>query len=118
MANSTIKNPHVPGSVLAESTGNKTYAQHLAALYSAYSALSTDEKLIAIVKVGNTIYRNISTNSTMFIYAQPGASKCDIESVILGSSAKCHRWTMNTSGITHTEYSSDTFNGTVQLLYG
>lgn len=123
MATSKINNPHVPGSVIAESSGNKTRAQHLSALYSAYNALSQDErKRCAVVMASSDVYRIFDTGSTPAFSLVTGAfSQTSLTFDIIrisDSTANYTRWTINTSGATVADKSGESLNSTVKLVYG
>lgn len=117
MATSTIKNPHVPGSVIAESTGNKTISQHLAVLKTAYNALSAEERNLCSVIFGDEIYRvNTNRNAGSFYRVTGNSSSLYILIITLGTTPSMVQWTVKTSGNTLDDYSSDSSNVTVQLV--
>ncbi len=122
MATSTINNPHVPGTVIAESTGNKTYANHLIALYSTYSALSQKERQRTAIVIGDDVYRAVGTRTIAAFSNTSGntaESTIGIVSIRISStSAQITVWDITTSGISKTSKGSETLNGTVQLVYG
>lgn len=122
MATSKIKNPHVPGSVLAESTGNKTYANHFKALYSAYAALNQAKKQICAIVIGDDIYRTQITSTPygfVKVMGNISTTELNIEVIrIQSEDANFTRWKLTTSGITRTSLGTESYNGTVQLVYG
>ena len=122
MAISTIKNPHVPGSVLAESTGNKTYAEHILAIYPYYKALTTKERQMTAIVFGDNIYRNfITSDNAGFTRINGDLSTNNLSIGVLranNTNASLTEWTINTSNVSKTGSGSDSYNGTVQLVYG
>lgn len=115
---STIKNPHVPGSVLAESTGNKTLAQHFSALYSTFNALSEAEKQLTAIVMSGNVYKYSSKNSSTFVTIVADSTKVIIGYIQLKSSPSINLCTIKASGTTFADSTSDTYDGTVQLVYG
>ena len=124
MGQSKIPNPHTPYSVLATSTGNKTYANHIATLYSAYSALSSEERIKTAIKIGTDIYRSISTGSGASFslsYGSYNASSMGIVNIRIQNSttASVVKWAWDSAGnLTKTNENNTEYDGTVQLLYG
>ena len=121
MATSKINNPHVPGSVLAESTGTKTYAEHISAILSAFRALDTSHKMrCAIVIDENRVYRVMDAKTNpAFTRITGGTPKLYIGQIyVTNNGVQLLTWELSTSGITLTDASSDSINTTVKLVYG
>ena len=121
MATSKINNPHVPGSVLAQSTGAKTYTQHLSALYSAYLALSAEKRSLCSILVGDRVFRIMDASSQpKFVRLTQGDStKISITSIYWSSNTPyLSLWVITTSGNSVSDASTATINETVQLVYG
>lgn len=123
MATSTIKNPHVPGSVLAESTGNKTYTQHLTALYSVYTSLSAEQKKICSIVIDNRVFHIMNADNTATFTRLTEVNvtppKLYIGMIFFSSgNPKYMNWEISASGNTATEISETSYNGTLQLVCG
>lgn len=119
MAISKINNPHVPYIVLAESTGAKTYAQHLTALKSAYDALSTEEKASsAIISRGLMHHANNLSSTGEFTFIAGDTTSIYVETLQISSNPKAVGWSIKTTGNTLSDMGSETLNTPMQLVLG
>lgn len=118
MATSKIKNPHVPYTVLAESTGAKTYAQHLTALKSAYDALSTEEKASSAIISRGLIHHANNLSSGEFTFIAGDTVSIYVETLQISSNPKAVGWSIKTTGNTSSDMGSETLNTPIKLVLG
>lgn len=118
MATSKINNTHVPYTVLAESTGAKTYAQHLTALKSAYDALSTEEKASSAIISRSLIHHANNFSTGEFTFIAGDTTSIYVETLQISSNPKAVGWSIKTTGNTLHDMGSETLNTPMQLVLG
>ena len=115
--------------LLAESTGSKTYKEHLDALYSAYSSLTQNERKRTIIANGDMTFYN---------YGSSVANGAYVVNAVAENLGKINCYTMrirnndssyveaqlklpinsneNITLNSKTNHSAETYDGTIQLL--
>lgn len=120
MAESIIKNPHVPYTVLAKSTGSKTFSQHLLALKSVYDALSQKERASTAIIYNNFVHRAATVSDSLGEYTMTSGDAANFytQTLGIGNTPTAVSWSIKTSGNTFNNYVNNTYSGTIQLVYG
>lgn len=119
MATSKIEKPCISGTVIAESTGNKTIAQHLSVLAPAYSALNGSQRRNLVILLGNEIYRivNIGDRGIFSCSVISGSTAAIIALIFDSGGPTCYQCDIKTSGVTIRDLTNESLNKTVQLAY-
>ena len=121
MATSKIPNNYAPGAVIANSTGNKTYSEHLAVLRSSYLSLNATQRQRCAIKIGDTIhYVQYITNAPIFasVFCITEGTATSLNIIRLNTNNPYYvGFNLKTTGITLGDNTNTLYDGTVSLVY-